>query len=58
MNEANIGVSSSPSKIPYGGFSQYGFKREVHGDLHAALRTRVYTPCKCGPRTLWPLLAC
>ena len=26
-------VSSAPSKIPYGGFSQYGSKRAVSSDL-------------------------
>ena len=34
------------------GFPQYGFKREVHGDLRRALLARTYTPCKCDPRTL------
>jgi hypothetical protein len=27
-------VSSSASKNPYGGFPQYGFKREFDRDLH------------------------
>jgi len=34
------------------GFPQYGFKREVHGDLRRVVPTRAYTPCKCDPRTL------
>ena len=34
------------------GFPQYGFKREVHGDLRRVVPARTYTPCKCDPRTL------
>ena len=34
------------------GFPQYGFKREVHGDLRRAVLARTYTPCQCDPRIL------
>ncbi len=35
------------------GFPQYGFKREVHGDLRQRTKhTLAYTPRKCDPQTL------
>jgi hypothetical protein len=57
MNESAPVFPPPPLKFRTVGFPQYGFKREVHGDLRATSQARAYTPRKGDPQTLWPLLA-